>query len=272
MTSPALQEIVALCGCPAAGNPAQYLFERAIEAAGLDVRFISCDVQPERIAEALAGAVAMGFRGCLLSGPLRELALPLVTTSSPAAAFAGAVGFVERRGPHLEGHIADGRGIVEALRRHVDPAGAAALVIGCDATGRAAGLELALAGATRLCVCDPDASRAASLAAALGAVHAAAAAVVDWQPTVAVPDDVRIVVLGQHADPILAGLRGDLVVADVALGPQPSRAAAAAVAAGGCLVDGLEIHAARTAIEFHALTSAEADADALREALDEFLS
>ena len=32
MTSSALQDIIALLGCPAAGNPAQYLYERAIEA------------------------------------------------------------------------------------------------------------------------------------------------------------------------------------------------------------------------------------------------
>ena len=31
MTSPALQEIIALLGAPAAGNPAQYLYERMLE-------------------------------------------------------------------------------------------------------------------------------------------------------------------------------------------------------------------------------------------------
>ena len=67
MTSPALQEIVALLGFPAAGNPAQYLFERAIEAAGLDWRFLTLDVEPERIADAIAGVGAMGFRRSSLS-------------------------------------------------------------------------------------------------------------------------------------------------------------------------------------------------------------
>ena len=67
----ALQEVVALLGCPAAGNPAQYLFERMIAAAGLDWQFVTLDVPPERIAEAIAGVSAMGFRGCLLAGALR---------------------------------------------------------------------------------------------------------------------------------------------------------------------------------------------------------
>ncbi|MEI6637827.1 MAG: hypothetical protein WCO99_14775, partial [Planctomycetota bacterium] len=63
MTSPALQEIIALLGCPAAGNPAQYLFERAIEAAELDWRFITFDVAADDVAAAVAGAAALGFRG-----------------------------------------------------------------------------------------------------------------------------------------------------------------------------------------------------------------
>jgi shikimate 5-dehydrogenase len=54
MTSPALQEIIALLGCPAAGNPAQYLFERAIEAAELDWRFITFDVAADDVAAAVA--------------------------------------------------------------------------------------------------------------------------------------------------------------------------------------------------------------------------
>jgi shikimate 5-dehydrogenase len=41
---------------------------------------------------------------------------------------------------------------------------------------------------------------------------------------------------------------------------------------GACVIDGLEIHCERTAIDFHSLTGIEPDTDELREALDEFLS
>ena len=47
MTSPALQEVVAVLASPAAGNPSQYLFERALAAAGLDWRLITCDLGPQ---------------------------------------------------------------------------------------------------------------------------------------------------------------------------------------------------------------------------------
>jgi hypothetical protein len=38
------------------------------------------------------------------------------------------------------------------------------------------------------------------------------------------------------------------------------------------VIDGLEIHCERTAIDFHSLTGLEADTEMLRDALDEFFS
>ena len=274
MTSPALQDIVALLGRPAAGNPAQYLFERAGERAGLDARFISADVAPERLADALAGAAALAFRGCLLAGPLRAAALPLVAAASPAATFAGAASLLTLHEAGFTAHMTDGRGVVEAIRAHRDPAGKPALVVGAEAAGRAAALELSLAGATGVAVCDRDGARAAALAAALEAVDVANVTVIDAEPAIAVPPDVAVVVVALPPAelPAFAGLRADLVIAECGLAAQPSPLGALVAATGACLVDALEVHAARFAIDFQALTGASADPDLLRDALDEFLS
>lgn len=274
MTSPALQDIIALLGCPAAGNPAQYLFERAIEAAGLDCQFITCDVPADQVAAAIAGVAALGFRGCLLAGPLRAAALPLLASASPSATFAGAASLIERQAQGLAGHMTDGRGLVEAVRTHIDPTGRGVLVVGGDASGRAAALELALAGAAHVTICDPDASRARDLVDARAGGHAAASSLAEWHAAPAVPAEVQIVVLSQAAAawPAPTGLRPDLVVADAWLAGDRSAAAAAAADAGGCVVDGIEIHAAQTAIDFQTLTGVEADVEMLREALEEFLS
>ena len=277
MTSPALQEVVALLGCPAAGNPAQYLFERMIAAAGLDWQFVTLDVPPERIAEAIAGVSAMGFRGCLLAGALRAAALSAVATASPAATFAGAVGLIARQPEGPAGHMTDGRGVLEALRSHIDPAGANVLIVGAGAAARAAALELSLARAAEILVCDRTPERAANLVDALTAMAAAPASALPWDAAITIPDRVGIVVTavptdGQKQVVPLSGLRPDLVVADLALVSQPAPVAAAARAAGACVIDGLEIHCERTAIDFHSLTGLEADTEMLRDALDEFFS
>jgi len=277
MPSPALQEVVALLGCPAAGNPAQYLFERMIEAAGLDWRFVSLDVQPDGIGDAIRGAAAMGFRGCVLSGPLRAAALPVVASASPAATFAGAVSLVTREPAGPAGHMTDGRGVLEALRAHVDPAGARVLVVGAGAAGRAVALELALAQAAEIVVCSRSPERAVPLVDAVAALGSAAAGTVPWGPSIEVPERVGIVVVavpatGPKPTATLTALRPDLVVADLAVVSQPAPVVTAARQHNACVIDGLEIHCARTAIDFHSLTGIEPDTEELREALDEFLS
>ena len=278
MTSPALQEVVALLGCPAAGNPAQYLFERAIAAAGLDWRFVTFDVQPERLAAALAGVQAMGFRGCLLSGPLQTLALPALLSLAPTASFSGAVSLIERTPEGRAGHMTQGRGLAAALRGHTDLTGARVLLAGAGATGRAAALELALAGALEVLVCDPDPARAAALVEAIGALNSSALpALVPWQTAVEIPERVGIVVSalpveGSTIACSFSGLRNSVVVADCTLVGQPSAAVAAGLKAGACVIDGLEIHCEKTAIDFQTLTGSETDIEMLHEALDEFLS
>jgi shikimate dehydrogenase len=269
MASPALQEIVAVLATPAAGNPAQYLFERALTAAGLDWQVVTCDVAPERIAAAVAGAAAMGFRGCLLSGPVQELALPLVASASPAATFAGGVGLLAESSSGFAGHMTEGRGVIEAVRLHADPAGRDVLVLGAGLAGRAAALELALAGVTSIAVTDPDPERAVRLAEDLAAVNAAAATPLAWQATLVVPEPVGIVVRTIRDPLLLDGLRSDMLLAEIAADGEPPPEA---VAAGCCLVEGLEIRAVQAAIDFHTLTGREADVEMLREALDEYLS
>jgi len=274
MTSPALQEIIALLGCPAAGNPAQYLTERALAEAGLDWRFLTLDVGPDRIAAALAGVDAMGFRGCVLSGPLRGLAAAHVATLSPTATFSRAVSLIERQPTGLVGHMTDGRGLLEALRSHAEPAGEGVLIVGAGPTARATALELSLAGAATILICNRTPDAAAALVDALSGVDGARASALPWQPEIVVPEEVGIVISAVPAEarPAFAGLRKDHVVADFALVPQPSPVVAAAQQHGACAIDGLEIHCAKTAIDFHTWTGLEPDTDLLRELLDEYLN
>jgi shikimate dehydrogenase len=286
MTSPALQDIVALLGCPAAGNPAQYLFERAISAAGLDWRFLTFDVLPERLAQALGGVDAMGFRGCLLSAALQEQAMGerptedgatgLVAHASPAARFAGAVSLVEHQAGGLFGHMTDGRGIVEALRAHADLTAARVMIVGAGPTGRATALELALAGVAEILVTDRSPELAMALAERLrGLDTSAEITLLTAENPIEIPERVGIVVVsrGREESPAtFGGLRADLVIADTDLVEQPSVVVAAGQKAGCCVVDGLEVHVAKIAIDFQVLTGSEPDTDMLRDALEEFLS
>ncbi|WP_436717102.1 hypothetical protein U8335_08650 [Roseiconus lacunae] len=60
------EPVVLVLGHPIAGNPAQFTLERAFAALNLPWRIFSCDVSPERLPEAIEGALILGFRGLLL--------------------------------------------------------------------------------------------------------------------------------------------------------------------------------------------------------------
>lgn len=269
MTSPVLQDIVAVLASPAAGNPAQYLLERTLAAAGLDWQAITCDVPPDRLAAAVAGAAALGLRGCLLSGPLRAPALGLATSASPAATFAGGAGLLVRTPEGFMAHMTDGRAVMESVRSHLDPSGREVLVLGAGMSGRAVALEMALAGATAIGLADPDASRASALAGDLGTLGSATATTLDWGTAVTVPERVTIIVRTLSEPAALVGLRSDMLFAEVAAESAPPPET---VAAGCCLVRGLDVRADQAAIDFQTLTGLETDVELLRDALDEYLS
>lgn len=57
------EPIVAVIGNPIAGNPTQFALETGFQAAQIDSRVFSIDLASDKVAAALAGMNAMGFRG-----------------------------------------------------------------------------------------------------------------------------------------------------------------------------------------------------------------
>ena len=57
------QELTACFGDPVAENPTQAMIEPAFAALGLDWRYLTLEVKPDDLADAVAGARAFGFQG-----------------------------------------------------------------------------------------------------------------------------------------------------------------------------------------------------------------
>src|SRR5450759_108702 len=64
-----LPSLVGLIGHPVAGNPTGPMLEATFAHHGLDWRYVSMDVLPERLAPAVAGLAALGFRGFHVTVP-----------------------------------------------------------------------------------------------------------------------------------------------------------------------------------------------------------
>ena len=161
------QELVGLFGQPVEENPTQAMIEAGFAAAGLDWRYLTIEVAPEGLADAVRGARVMGLRGFNCTIPHKVAVVEHLDRLGRSAALMGAVNCVVRRGDELVGENTDGAGFLEAVRRRRDPAGARAVLLGAGGAARAIAVELALAGAAGITIVNRGAARGQELGALL---------------------------------------------------------------------------------------------------------
>ncbi|WP_162275924.1 shikimate dehydrogenase family protein [Roseimaritima ulvae] len=115
-----IQPIACVMGHPIAGNPTQFAVERALAAADIDLRFLSLDVPPEQLPDAIGGVRAMGFWGVILAEPHRQAAAALCDQLSDEAQAAERVDVIERTDEgQLWGHYFGSLSIATAIERAI---------------------------------------------------------------------------------------------------------------------------------------------------------
>ena len=97
---------------PAGGNPTVVMIEAAYRAAGLDARYVNCDVAPADLGDAVRGARAMGWAGFNCSLPHKVAVIAHLDEVAPSASIIGAVNCVVRREQRLIGENTDGKGFL----------------------------------------------------------------------------------------------------------------------------------------------------------------
>ena len=142
-----LSELTGSFAMPAAENPTVAMIEAAYRHHQLDWRYINCEVTPENLAAAVAGARAMNWAGFNCSLPHKVAVIRHLDGLGESASIMGAVNCVVRRGTSYIGENTDGKGFLASLREIVDPAGRSVVMFGAGGAARAIGVELALAGA-----------------------------------------------------------------------------------------------------------------------------
>jgi shikimate dehydrogenase len=276
----AIQEIVAVFGQPVAGNPTQYMMEKAFAQVGLDWRYLTLEVAPEALGDAVRGMRAMGFRGCNLTIPHKVEVIKHLDRTSEAAALMGAVNCVNRVGGELVGENTDGKGFVQSLREVTDPAGKDIVVLGAGGAARAIAVEVALAGAAKITIVNRDPTRGRELATLVEEKVRVAGQFVQWQGDFAVPPEAEVVInatsigLGDAEARVpvaVETLEADMVVADVIFNPPQTRLIRDAQARGCRTLDGLGMLVNQAVIAFRIWTGQDADAEVMRDALEEFL-
>ncbi len=279
MAHKSIQEIVCVFGQPVAGNPTQYIIEKAFAKAGLDGAYLTLEVAPIDLADAVRGLRAMGFRGCNLTIPHKVAVLRHLNRLSEAAQLMGAVNCVNRVGEELVGDNTDGKGFVQSLRELADPAGKSIVLLGAGGAARAIGIELALAGAGRITIVNRTLPRGEELAQLIrekvsipaqpwpGKASSTCRRKWTWCQR----DEHRP---GRRAArvPLDTGtLTPTMVVADVVFNPPDTRLLRDARRAGCRTLDGLGMLVNQAVICFKIWTGVEPDRELMRESLEEFL-
>jgi shikimate dehydrogenase len=157
--------VAGIIGWPVDHSLSPAIHNAAFAAAGLDWTYVPLPVPPRALAEALAGLVALGFRGVNVTMPHKTETADLLADLSEDARLLRSVNTIVVGGGELEGHNTDAPGFDRFLRRDAgfDPAGATALLYGAGGAARACALALARGGVAQLMVAARDETRAAPL-------------------------------------------------------------------------------------------------------------
>ncbi len=273
------QELTACFGKPVAENPTQAMVEAAYRHHRLAWRYLTIEVDPVDLGDAVRGARAMGFAGFNCTIPHKVAVIPHLDGLGESAALMGAVNCVVRRGRQLIGENTDGKGFLESLRSLTDPAGRHIALFGAGGAARAIGVELALAGAESITIFNRTPERGRALVALLTGKTGVRAEYRPWHGDVDVPAGTDVVVnatsIGLYPDadarlPLnLDSLRADMVVADVIPNPPRTRLLRDAQGRGCRILDGLGMLVNQGVLGIRTWTGLDADAAVMRRALEE---
>jgi shikimate dehydrogenase len=277
----AIEQIVSCMGQPVAGNPTQYMMEKALADAGLDWRYLTLEVAPADLGDAVRGMKAMGFCGGNFTIPHKIAVLDYLDGLSEAAELIGAVNCVYRNAEGgFIGENTDGKGFVQSLSGVIEPKGKQVVVLGAGGAARAIAVELALAGAARVDIVNRSAERGAALVELLSQRVKVASELTEWQGNYSVPEGCDLLVnatsIGLNDPDGLVpiaerALEGKLVVADVVFNPADTLFLQAARIRGCTTIDGLGMLVNQAVIGFQIWTGRKPNAAIMREALEEFL-
>lgn len=275
-----IQEIVCCMGQPVAGNPTQFMMERAFAAAGLDWRYLTLEVPPEHLANAVLGLRAMGFRGGNFTVPHKVAVIGYLDELSEAAELMGAVNCVNRVGQRLIGENTDGKGFVQSLRSLADPVGSRVAILGAGGAARAIAVELGLSGAEEIVVVNRTAERGQALVDLLNERVKVQSRLVHLSGDYSVEPGTKIVInatsigLGDpeaHVPVNIGSLSPEMVVADVVFNPPRTQWLRDAESRGCKTLDGLGMLVNQGVIGFKIWTGVNPDPAVMQEALEEYL-
>jgi shikimate dehydrogenase len=277
-------ELVAVLGQPVAENPTGVMQEAAFTAAGLNWRYLTIEVSPANLAQAVTGVRALGFRGFNLTIPHKVSVMQYLDDIAPEARIIGAVNTVRREGNRLIGENTDGKGFLRGIRQDagIDPQGKRVVVLGAGGASRAIATELGLAEASEIIVVNRSTERGEEMTAGLRRNVPGTIRFERWNGPFVVPPGVDILVnatsigLYPNVDGMpaidLSNASSSMLVCDAVFNPPRTRLLRAARELGMPVLDGLSMLVYQGVIGFEIWTGQAAPEQVMKAALHKALT
>ena len=168
---------LAVIGDPIAHSRSPAMHQPALDAHGLDMRYIRLHIRPGEVADAFAAMRALGFVGCNVTVPHKAEALAACDHVSPSARLFGAVNTVRFEADgSISGSNTDGPGLAAAVHESFGlplSAHRVAIIGAGGGAGRAAALQCALDNCAGLVLVNRTTAKAGAVAAEIAATSPA---------------------------------------------------------------------------------------------------
>jgi shikimate dehydrogenase len=279
-----LSEIIALFGQPVAENPTQYMHEQAFASLGLNWRYVTLEVPPANLPDAVRGMRAMNFAGANCTIPHKIAVMSLLDEITPTAQKIGAVNTIVRQSDgSLLGENTDGKGFIRSLEEAgFDIPGCRATILGAGGAARAIAVELAVAGTAHLTVVNRTPERGRELARQVRERTGVETGFVAWEGLFEVPVGTRLLVNAtsialfpdvRDVVPVdYDSIRPGMLACDVIPNPPDTPFLRLAREHGAHTLDGLGMLVYQGAIAFKMWTGQHAPVEVMRGALEEVFS
>jgi shikimate dehydrogenase len=271
-------ELIGVFGHPVSENPTVVMHEAAFNAMNLNWIYLTIEVLPEDLENAMKGLRAFNMRGINLTIPHKVEVLKYLDEVTPEAKVMGAVNTVVRIGDKLKGDNTDGKGFMRALTvdAKMDPRGKKIVVLGAGGAARAITVELALAGADSITIVNRSQNRGQILAELLNSKTPAKTDYQKWEGTYSVPAETDIFInatsiglfpnVNDKPDVNYESISSKMLVCDVIHTPMTPFLAEARER-GASILDGLGMLVYQGAIGFKIWTGLDAPVAVMHQAL-----
>jgi len=239
----------------------------AEEINAVYVAFESTDVEG-----CLAGMRALGMRGMSVTIPHKSTVLLLIDEVDSLAEKIGAVNTIVNRDGRLIGYNTDAVGALNALKKHIDPAGKSCFIIGAGGAARAIGFILKDRGAN-ISIANRSTERGETLAGALDCPFFLLDQLADKTTDIVIhTTPVGMVPRTDHCPLPENFLKGGMVVMDIIYNPLETKLLSLAKKKGCLTINGLGMFIQQGAEQFRLWTGRKPPLAVMSEAVSKSLS